>query len=134
MKATKEMVRESAEKAISWVTEAWKDDKDGRYWLDAYHGCGVYQLIIKNGRIVGSIYDGFYGSRPYFRDYEEVTRQEWIDALTEVISEKIGEFTFAKADGSGTYFYLREPMEGVQVKEYDVPSVHGGYHHNIEIR
>lgn len=58
-------------------------------------------------------------------------------ALTAAIAENVtGEYRLLKADGSGTYFYLRnqEDAQYLSVKEYDVPSVQGGIHHNIEVK
>ena len=60
-----------------------------------------------------------------------------MQALTAAIAEKVtGEYHLIKADGSCTYFYLRnhEDAQYLSVKEYDVPSVYGGIHHNIEAK
>lgn len=127
-------IKELAFNAISWCDPKDIQDENGRYWLNAYHGCGVYRLIVKDGRIQGSIMDGLHGSCPY-----QVDVNEWIKTLTEVITEhlKSSDFKLLKADGSGTYFYLRYSDDAQylnDVREYDVPSVYGGTHHNIEIR
>ena len=121
-----------ARKAIRWCRKEDENDPDGRYWLNAYAGAGVYRLIVQNGRIVGSIHGGYHDSRPINSSIEA-----WMQALTAAISEKVtGEFRLIKADGSGTYFYLRnhEDAQYLSVKEYDVPSVNGGTHHNIEVK
>lgn len=127
-------LKELAFNAISWCDPKDIQDENGRYWLNAYNGCGVYRLIVKDGRIQGSIMDGLHGSCPY-----QVDVNEWIKTLTEVITEhlKSSDFKLLKADGSGTYFYLRYSDDAQylnDVREYDVPSVYGGTHHNIEIR
>lgn len=128
-----------AESRLSWVNKEDENDEDGRYWISAYHGCGVYELVIKDGRIAASLAEGFHWTRPTADNRITPTREEWIAALSEVVTAHIGTgFHWAKADGSGTYFYLRdeEDAELLQnVREYDVPDMmHGGLHHNIEIR
>ena len=121
----------AARKAVRWCSPEDEKDPDGRYWLSAYAGAEVYRLIVQNGRIVGSIPGGYHNSRPINSNIEA-----WTKALTTAIAEKVtGEYHLIKADGSGTYFYLRnqEDAQYLSVKEYDVPSVHGGIHHNIEV-
>ena len=122
----------AARKAVRWCSPEDEKDPDGRYWLNAYAGCEVYRLIVQNGRIVGSIPGGYHNSRPLNSSVEA-----WMQALTAAISEKVtGEFRLLKADGSGTHFYLRnhEDAQYISVNEYDVPSVYGGIHHNIEVK
>ena len=122
----------AARKAIRWCRKEDENDPDGRYWLNAYAGAEVYRLIVQNCRIVGSIHGGYHDSQPINSSIEA-----WMQALTAAISEKVtGEFRLIKADGSGTYFYLRnhEDAQYLSVKEYDVPSVNGGTHHNIEVK
>lgn len=122
----------AARKAVRWCSPEDEKDPDGRYWLNAYAGCEVYRLIVQNGRIVGSIPGGYHNSRPLNSSVEA-----WMNALTSAIAEKVtGEYHLIKADGSGTYFYLRnhEDAQYLSVKEYDVPSVNGGTHHNIEVK
>ena len=122
----------AARKAVRWCSPEDEKDPDGRYWLNAYAGCEVYRLIVQNGRIVGSIPGGYHNSRPLHSNIEA-----WMQALTAAISEKVtGEFRLLKADGSGTHFYLRnhEDAQYISVNEYDVPSVYGGIHHNIEVK
>ena len=122
----------AARKAVRWCSPEDEKDPDGRYWLNAYAGCEVYRLIVQNGRIVGSIPGGYHNSRPLNSSVEA-----WMNALTSAIAEKVtGEYQLIKADGSGTYFYLRnhEDAQYLSVKEYDVPSVNGGTHHNIEVK
>ena len=122
----------AARKAVRWCSPEDEKDHDGRYWLNAYAGCEVYRLIVQNGRIVGSIPGGYHNSRPLNSSVEA-----WMNALTSAIAEKVtGEYHLIKADGSGTYFYLRnhEDAQYLSVKEYDVPSVNGGIHHNIEVK
>lgn len=121
-----------ARNAIRWCRTEDENDKEGRYWLNAYAGAGVYRLIVQNGRIVGSITGGFHDSRPLHSNIEA-----WKHALEAAIAEKVtGEYRLLKADGSGTYFYLRnqEDAQYLSVKEYDVPSVNGVTHHNVEVK
>ena len=122
----------AAREAVRWCRQEDENDPDGRYWLNAYAGVEVYRLIVQNGRIVGSIPGGYHNSRPI-----NSSADAWMQALTAAISEKVtGEYRLIKADGSGTYFYLRnqEDAQYLSVNEYDVPSVHGGIHHNIEVK
>ena len=122
----------AAREAIRWCRQVDENDPDGRYWLNAYAGAEVYRLIVQNCRIVGSIPGGYHNSRPLHSNIEA-----WMQALTAAISEKVtGEFRLLKADGSGTHFYLRnhEDAQYLSIKEYDVPSVNGGNHHNIEVK
>ena len=122
----------AARKAIRWCRKEDENDPDGRYWLNAYAGAEVYRLIVQNGRIVGTIPGGFHDSRPLNSNVGA-----WMQALSAAIAEKVtGEYRLIKADGSGTYFYLRnkEDAQYLSVKEYDVPSVNGGTHHNIEVK
>ena len=122
----------AAREAIRWCRQVDENDHEGRYWLNAYAGAEVYRLIVKNGRIVGSIPGGFHDSRPLNSSVEA-----WMQALTSAIAEKVtGEYHLIKADGSGTYFYIRnqEDAQYISFNEYDVPSVNGFTHHNIELK
>lgn len=122
----------AARKAIRWCSTEDEKDPDGRYWLSAYAGADVYRLIVKNGRIVGSVPGGYHNSRPLNSNV-----CAWMKALAAAIAEKVtGEYHLIKADGSGTCFYIRnqEDVQYLSVKEYDVPSVFGGIHHNIEVK
>lgn len=131
---------EAARKKVEWVTDEYKDDEDGRYWLNVYHGACVYELIIQHGRIVGSICEGFHPTIPRADNRISPERFQWIDVLKEVITERIGsDWFFAKADGSGCAFFLREDPADAElskyVKEYDVPDLqYGGMHTNYEIK
>ena len=121
----------AARDAIRWCRQEDENDPDGRYWLNAYAGAEVYRLIVQNCRIVGSIPGGFHDSRPLNSSVEA-----WMQALTSAIAEKVtGEYHLIKADGSGTYFYIRnqEDAQYISFNEYDVPSVNGVTHHNIEV-
>ena len=118
--------------AIRWCRQEDENDPEGRYWLNAYVGAEVYRLIVQNGRIVGSIPGGYHNSRPLNSNIEA-----WMQALESAISEKVtGEYHLIKADGSGTYFYIRnqEDAQYISFNEYDVPSVNGFTHHNIEVK
>jgi hypothetical protein len=124
---------------IEWVTDEYKDDIHGRYWLNVYHGAGVYELIIQKGRIVGSIFEGFYPTIPQEDGHNAITRNQWIEVLTKVINERLGDnWHFVKADGSCCAFFLREDTNDDElryyIKEYKVPDMqHGGMHTNYEI-
>ena len=122
----------AAREAIRWCRKEDENDHEGRYWLNAYAGCDVYRSIAQNGRIVGSIPGGYHDSRPLNSNIEA-----WMQALESAIAEKVtGEYRLIKADGSGTYFYLRnkEDAQYISFKEYDVPCVNGVTHHNIEVK
>lgn len=122
----------AAREAIRWCRQEDENDQEGRYWLNAYAGAEVYRLIVQNGRIVGSIPGGYHNSRPINSNIEA-----WKHALEAAIAEKVtGEYRLLKADGSGTYFYLRnhDDAQYLSVNEYDVPSVNGVTHHNIEVK
>ena len=122
----------AARKAVRWCRTEDENDPDGRYWINAYDGAGVYRLIVQNCRIVGSIPGGYHNSRPLNSSVEA-----WKNALNSAIAEKVtGEYHLIKADGSGTYFYLRnkEDAQYLSVNEYDVPSVNGGIHRNFEVK
>ena len=121
-----------AHRTIRWCNPNDEKDSEGRYWLSAYAGAGVYRLIVQNGRIIGSIPGGYHQSCPIGKGIEG-----WKMALLAVISEKIkGKYNLLKADGSGTYFYLRneEDAKYLSVKKYNVPSIHGGVCQNIEVK
>lgn len=137
-KWTEDELLEYATEAISWCEEKDEADENGRYWLNIYHGCGVYELIVQNGKIIGGIYGGFGQTIPRKQGKEDATRQQWINTLKNVIASRIGEhFDFVKADGSGTHFYARsiDDLEKLSNKRvYHVPDAHGGMHLNIEIR
>ena len=122
----------AARNAVRWCRQEDENDHEGRYWLNAYAGCEPYRLIVQNSRIVGSSPGGYHNSRPLHSNIEA-----WMQALTDAIAEKVtGEYRLIKAYGSGTYFYLRnhDDAQYLSVNEYDVPSVHGGTHHNIEVK
>lgn len=121
----------AARDAVRWCRKEDEQDPEGRYWLNAYAGAEVYRLIVQNRRIVGSIPGGYHDSRPL-----HCSIGAWMQALTAAIEEKVtGEYRLIKADGSGTYFFIRnhEDSKYLSVNEYDVPSIHGGYYHNIEV-
>ena len=125
-------IMEAARQTISWCKPEDENDEDGRYWLSAYHGAQTYRLIVKGAKILGSIPGGFHDSRSCY-----CSDEAWKQALIAAVKEKVGEdFHLLKADGSGTYFYLRnqEDARYLEVKEYDVPDMtHGGLYHNVEV-
>lgn len=121
-----------AREAVRWCDPKDQEDEDGRYWLSAYSGCGVYRLIVQQGKIVGSIYGGLHGSRRAI-----CSSDAWISAIHSAIEERVeGEYHLLKADGSGTYFYLRDvdDTQYLDTKKYSVPSAEGGMHLNIEVK
>ena len=132
MEAEAASLMTDARNAIRWCRKEDENDTEGRYWLNAYAGAEVYRLIVQNGRIVGSIPGGYHNSRPL-----NSSADAWMQALTAAIAEKVtGEYRLINAYGSGTYFYLRnhEDAKYLSVNEYDVPSIYGGNHHNIEVK
>lgn len=129
------ILEDEAKKVISWCNPEDENDEEGRYWLSAYHGAGVYRLIIKNKKIQGAIYGGFHDCDRSVKSMA-CSDEAFVKALEKVVSDKIGTgFHFIKADGSGTLFFLRyaEDEQFLETKEYDVPSATGLLHRNIEI-
>lgn len=125
-------VLQDAREAILWCSPKDEEDEDGRYWLSAYSGAGVYRLIVQNGKIVGAINGGLHGSRRVI-----CSDDAWVMALRNAIAERVeGEYQLLKADGSGTHFYLRdaEDAQYLHTESYHVPSVNGGQHLNIEVK
>lgn len=121
-----------AREAIRWCNPDDQNDKDGRYWISAYSGAGVYRLIVQDGNIVGTIYGGLHDSRRVICSIES-----WIRALHAAIEERVkGEYQLLKADGSGTCFYLREADDEkyIYVESYLVPGIDGNSHLNMEIK
>lgn len=107
------------------------EGKPLQYYINGYHGCGVYRLAIHNGKIVATIKGGYFDSAPFMTD-----KSKWAKAINEYLKEKLGEsFNVVKADGSGCMFFLRygEDAHLLPTKEYNVPSTYGGVHHNIEV-
>lgn len=134
--AVPELLKE-AEGVIKWCEPKDETDKDGRYWLSAYCGAGVYRLIVADGKIKGAIYGGFHDCR---RDIHGHIAGDlaFTEAIYKAVENRLNtkDFQMLKADGSGTYFYLRNPEDAVylETREYDVPSMMGGLHHNIEVK
>jgi hypothetical protein len=105
--------------------------KEGQaYYINGYHGCGVYRVAIQHGKIVATLHGGYHNSCPW-----GVDNFTWEIAVLTYLKEKLGnDFEIVKADGSGCMFFLRESVEDVPVKEYNVPSIYPPYvHHNIEV-
>jgi len=118
--------------SIRWCDQKDVEDKDGRYWLNAYSGAGVYRLIVQDGKIIGSIYGGFHGSRHVI-----CSQEAWALSLRKAIEKRVsGDYKLLKADGSGTYFYLRniEDSQYLKTESYYVPSTDGGCHLNLEAK
>lgn len=125
-------VLQDARESIFWCDPKDAEDEDGRYWISAYSGAGVYRLIVQHGKIVGAINGGLHGSRRVI-----CSDDAWVMALRKAIAERVeGEYQLLKADGSGTYFYLRdaEDAQYINTERYHVPSINGGQHLNIEIK
>lgn len=128
--------KEDAEKIITAETKSLLGDAASVInWHDnAYRGAGIYRLIIQNGEVKGSIYGGFHGCRKSMQAML-CSHEAFVNAIYQVAEDKIGnDFKIVKAYGSGHKFYLHERTEGVDVTEFDVPSVNGGLHNNIEIK
>lgn len=129
-------IKAEAESVISWCDPKDENEKSGRYWINAYHGAGVYRLIVLDGKIKGAIYGGFHDCN---RSLNTVVAGDlaFKRAIEEIIKEKLGtdKFQLLKAEGSGTSFFLRNPDDKkfLKTKEYEVPSAQGGMHLNIEI-
>lgn len=138
---TKEELYDYAEKAIAWIDPNDENDPEGRYWLACYQGCGEYRLIVKDKKIAGAIYGNFHDSRPCtigIDGKKKVVRhtKDWSYAIRRCAEDRIGKCHLFSAFGSGTRFFLQDKKnyeKYVNVREYDVPSAQGGYHHNIEI-
>lgn len=127
---------EEAEKIITAETKSLLGDAASVInWHDnAYRGAGAYRLIIQDGEVKGAIYGGFHGCRKSMKAML-CSHEAFMNAIYQVAEDKIGnDFKIVKAEGSGHKFYLRERTEGVDVTEFDVPSVNGGMSHNIEIK
>lgn len=125
-------VLQDARESIRWCDPKDAEDEDGRYWLSAYSGAGVYRLIVQHGKIVGAINGGLHGSRRVI-----CSDDAWVMALRKAIAELVeGEYQLLKADGSGTHFYLRnaEDAQYLHTDSYHVPSANGGQHLNIEVK
>lgn len=126
-------IKKAASAAIAWCDPEDEKDPQGCYWLNAYRGARVYRLIVKDRRIIGSIEDGFYGSNPYLG----LDKETWRQALIAAVEERVGKgCQFLKADGSGTYFYLRnhEDAQLLDTRVFEVPQWGGGLHRNIEVQ
>lgn len=128
-------LEQDLKKKVLIIADMPAPEGDDRYWINAYRGCGVYRLAIRDRMIVATVYEGFYDSTPL-----HVDPKVWKDAVIAYVKERCGEVVWVKADGSGTYFFLRDAQDAklIKVKEYDVPSPcgignKGRYHHNIEI-
>lgn len=133
-----ENIMTEVKKAVEFIEDLpLPEPGDERYWINVYHGCGVYRLVIKDGKIVASLKGGFHDSCPYGID-----KQRWYDAISLYLTERLGEqgyenpkWRFVKADGSGTYFYLRDPDDEVLIKtkNFTVPAPNGdgnmGFNH-----
>jgi len=127
-----ENIRAAARKAINVVANNPYPDP-ARYYVNCYHGCGIYRVAIKDGRITATLYGGYHNSCPM-----DIDMEKWVPVVCEEM-EKHG--TVVKADGSGTQFFLREQPDAglIETKEYNVPAPHGdgshGYiHHNIQVK
>lgn len=128
---------EEAEKAISWCDPKDGKDEDGRYWLSIYKGAGTYRLIVSKKKILGGIYGGFHDCN---RSYKSMALGSlpFERAVLEVVKKKLGtdNFKILKANGSGTYFFLKnvDDRKYIDTKDYTVPSATGGLHLNLEIK
>jgi hypothetical protein len=129
-------ISEMLQNRIDIISEKPAPEGDNRYYVNGYHGCGVYRLAIINGRIVATIHGGFHNSCPNGTDQEK-----WLKAILAYVREKCGnDVKFVKADGSGCEFFLRDEddAELIAVKEYNVPAPNGNgnmgfMHHNVQV-
>lgn len=130
------VLMKDADKVISWCDPKDEADEEGRYWLSAYQGAGVYRLIVSDGKIRGAIYGGFHDCRRGVRG-RIVGDLAFTQAIYKAVEKRLGtkDFHLLKADGSGTFFYLRNSDDAVllDTKEYEVPSANGLLHHNVEV-
>lgn len=126
-----ELIREQLSKVFDVIAEKPTPEEGQPYYLEGYHGCGVYRLAILEGRIVGTLHGGYHDSNRLGID-----DHVWINAVNEFLTEKFGdEVKFIKADGSGCRFYLRDPEDASYIAsfKYNVPSTIGVLHQNLEI-
>jgi hypothetical protein len=116
--------------SVDIISELPAPKPDQPYYINGYHGCGVYRVAVQNGKIVATLHGGYHNSCPW-----GVDSFTWKVAVLNYLKEKLdNDFEIVKADGSGCTFFLREPLEDVEVKEYNVPSIYPPYvHHNIEV-
>jgi len=120
--------------------------QDNRYWLNGYRGCGVYRLFFENNKIVASLPGGYGRSLPYNKFYQ-LPYGDWVQFVNSYVKNKMNNsVVVAKADGSGTYFYLRgdavkikednflsDEIVSIDTNNYYVPDIRGGMHLNMEI-
>ena len=128
---------DDAEAAIAWCDPEDMADEDGRYWLSAYRGAGVYRLIVADGMIKGALYGGYHDCHKSHKAYllgDEIFKK----AVALAVEKRLGtkDFKILKADGSGTYFYMRDVDDAqyLSTNIYAVPAAKGGLHLNIEIK
>lgn len=128
---------EDAEEAILWCDPKDEKDEDGRYWISIYKGSGTYRLIVSEQKIVGGIYGGFHDCSRSYKS-KALGSLSFERAVIEVVKKKLGtdNFKILKANGSGTYFFLKnvDDREYIDTKDYTVPSATGGLHLNLEIK
>lgn len=119
---------------------------DERYWLNGYFGCGVYRLFFVTGKVAATLKGGYGQSIPYNRFYQ-FSYGAWVQFVNGYVKSKLSNnVVSAKADGSGTYFYLREEAfaigddnfllsesQSIETNNYTVPNVNGGMHLNLEV-
>lgn len=126
----KNEILEAVKKAVSIVADAPAQEGES-YYKNAYHGCGVYRLIVKNRRIVATIHGGYHGSNSL-----GLERDVWRKAIAEYLNDKVGPgWSDLKGDGSGCSFFLRHEEDAhlLDTLQYDVPAANKPFHHNIEV-
>ena len=93
-----------AENAVCWCNP--NRIQNDVYWAEAYKGERFYRLIVQQGFIVGSVPDGFHGSKPVGVDF-----RAWQMALIDVIQSKIGHhFYLIRAAGRNGSFFLQSTL------------------------
>lgn len=96
---------------------------------DGYHGCGVYRVGWRNGKITCTLKGGYHDSCPY-----GTPAQAWKEAVERIMLQHADHIV--KMDGSGTEFFFRNFEDADLVTNatvsYLVPSSTGGMHLNIQ--
>lgn len=128
---SEEGLRKRVADAVTIVADVPAPVGDSRYYINGYHGCGVYRLAISSGKIVATLHGGYGDSKPDGVDYSA-----WVEAVNKYITEKIGgDLSMIKADGSCGQFFLRNEDDAtlIDAKQYAVPHAYGrgnmGYYH-----
>lgn len=101
---------------IEWCQDKYVNDEDGRYWLNIYHGCGDYVLIIKDRLIYGSIYIDSLPSLYKWFSFEAQIKT-WESYISLLFGEK--PFQIIKVSGSCTLFLLNNYEDAKWIDTYE---------------